>query len=61
MVPGRKRPGPKPNPNPNIILTLTLTPHGGTSEKNTSGNVHSHSTIFQPFQFEPEQKKNMWN
>ena len=31
------------------------------SEKNTSGNVHSHSTIFQPFQFEPEQKKNMWN
>ena len=30
------------------------------SEENTSENEAFCSTIFQPFQFEPEQKKNVW-
>ena len=29
------------------------------SEENTSDNEGLHSTILQPFQFEPEQKKNV--
>ena len=31
------------------------------SEENTSDNEHFRSTIFQPFQFEPQQKKTCGN
>ena len=31
------------------------------SEENTSCNEDFHSTVFQPFQFEPEQKKTCHN
>ena len=30
------------------------------SEKNTNDNEVFRSTILQPFQFEPEQKENVW-
>ena len=42
----------------NRMSDLYLTEENNCCEENTSDNEDFHSTILQPFQFEPEQKKN---
>ena len=41
------------------MLDLYFTEESDYSEENTSENENLRSTILQPFQFEPEQKKRM--
>ena len=44
----------------NRMSDLYLTEENNCCEENTSDNEDFHSTILQPFQFEPEQKKKLW-